>query len=98
MGYFIDLLLREAGWALAQKRDREFDVSGMPNTQGKSFVDYVLWGDDGLPPAMVEAKRTKKNAPIAQQQARLYADYLEKQIRATPRDLLRQRLRALAVG
>ena len=47
--YFIDLLLKEAGWPLDQPRDREFEVSGMPNEQGKGFVDYVLWGDDGKP-------------------------------------------------
>jgi len=45
--YFIDLLLKEAGWPLDQPRDREFEVAGMPNNQGKGFVDYVLWGDDG---------------------------------------------------
>ena len=52
---FIDVLLKEAGWTLAQARDREFEVAGMPNNQGKGFVDYVLWGDDGKPLALVEA-------------------------------------------
>ena len=37
--YFIDLLLKEAGWPLDQTRDREFEVSGMPNNQGKGFVE-----------------------------------------------------------
>jgi len=40
--YFIDLLLKEAGWALNQPQDREFAVSGMPNQQGTGFVDYVV--------------------------------------------------------
>jgi type I restriction enzyme R subunit len=75
--YFIDLLLKEAGWALDQTRDREFEVSGMPNTQEKGFVDYVLWGDDGKPLGLVEAKRTKRDARAGQQQAKLYADCLE---------------------
>jgi type I restriction enzyme R subunit len=75
--YFIDLLLGEAGWPLDQKRDREYEVTGMPSEQGKGFVDYVLWGDDGIPLALVEAKRTKKSAKIGQQQAKLYADCLE---------------------
>src|SRR5271169_1487808 len=44
---FIDLMLKEAGWPLDQKRDTEFPVTGMPNAQGEGFVDYVLWGDDG---------------------------------------------------
>jgi type I restriction enzyme R subunit len=75
---FIDLLLAEAGWPLDQTRDREFPVQGMPNAEGKGFVDYVLWGDDGLPLAVVEAKRTRKDALVGQQQAKLYADCLEK--------------------
>jgi type I restriction enzyme R subunit len=76
--FFIDLLLKEAGWALDQTRDREYEVSGMPNNQGKGFVDYVLWGDDGLPLALIEAKRTKRDPRVGQQQAKLYADCLEK--------------------
>lgn len=74
---FIDLLLREAGWPLDQSRDREFPVEGMPNAEGFGFVDYVLWGDDGRPLAVVEAKRTRKSAQVGQQQAKLYADCLE---------------------
>ena len=74
---FIDLLLKEAGWALDQKRDREFEVQGMPNNEGKGFVDYVLWSGE-IPMAIVEAKRTRRSAQEGQQQARLYADCLEK--------------------
>ncbi len=75
--YFIDLLLKEAGWPLDQPRDREYPVSGMPNEKGEGFVDYVLWGDDGKPLGLVEAKRTKRDARVGQQQAKLYADCLE---------------------
>lgn len=75
--YFIDLLLKEAGWSLADQRDREFPVTGMPNEKGEGFVDYVLWGDDGRPLGLVEAKRTKKSAKVGRQQAKLYADCLE---------------------
>ena len=75
--YFIDLLLREAGWPLANKQDREYEVAGMPNNKGVGYVDYVLWGDDGLPLAVVEAKRTRKDARVGQRQAELYADCLE---------------------
>jgi type I restriction enzyme R subunit len=82
--YFIDLLLKEAGWPLDQARDREYEVSGMPNEQGKGFVDYVLWGDDGKPLAVLEAKRTKKSPQIGQQQAKFYADCLEKQFGRRP--------------
>lgn len=74
---FIDLLLAEAGWPLDQERDREFPLKGMPSTSGDGFADYVLWGDDGLPLAVIEAKRTKRDARVGQQQAKLYADCLE---------------------
>jgi type I restriction enzyme R subunit len=82
--YFIDLLLKEAGWPLDQTRDREFEVSGMPNQKDKGFVDYVLWGDDGKPLGLVEAKRTRRDARVGQQQAKLYADCLERQFGQRP--------------
>lgn len=74
---FIDYYLREAGWALDQPDDLEFRVEGMPNAEGVGFVDYVLWGADGKPLGLVEAKRTRKDARQGQQQAKLYADCLE---------------------
>ncbi|WP_370891268.1 DEAD/DEAH box helicase family protein [Janibacter sp. GXQ6167] len=73
---FIDADLLEAGWALTAGRDREFPVTGMPNQSGDGFVDYVLWGDDGLPLAVIEAKRSRKDPAVGQQQAKLYADCL----------------------
>ena len=82
--YFIDLLLKEAGWALDQPRDREFELSGMPNNQGIGFVDYVLWGNDGKPLGIVEAKRARRDAAVAQQQAKLYADCLERMFGQRP--------------
>ncbi|MBI3269377.1 MAG: DEAD/DEAH box helicase family protein [Planctomycetes bacterium] len=82
--FFIDLLLKEAGWPLDQPRDREYEVAGMPNAQEKGLVDYVLWGDNGRPLAVVEAKRTRKSAQIGRQQAKLYADCLEREFGRRP--------------
>ncbi len=76
--HYIDGMLHEAGWALDKSEDREFEVTGMPNEKGLGYVDYVLWGEDGKPLAVVEAKRTSKDPRIGQQQAKLYADCLEK--------------------
>lgn len=81
--YFIDLLLKEAGWELDQK-NFEIEVAGMPNNAGVGFVDYVLWGDDGKPLALIEAKRTRRDAKVGQQQAKLYADCLEAQYQQRP--------------
>ncbi len=75
---FIDLLLREAGWTFVKPgHDTEYPVTGMPTKKGDGFVDYVLWGDDGKPLGLVEAKRTRRDGREGQQQARLYADCLE---------------------
>ncbi|SMP40736.1 type I restriction enzyme, R subunit [Desulfonatronum zhilinae] len=75
--YLIDMDLRRAGWPLDQARDCEYEVHGMPNKQGIGYVDYVLWGDDGKPLAVVEAKKTTVDPALGQQQAKLYADCLE---------------------
>ncbi|MCO6184833.1 DEAD/DEAH box helicase family protein [Rhizobium sp. L1K21] len=81
---WIDTYLKEAGWPLDQTRDREYPVTGMPNKEGNGFVDYVLWGDDGKPLALIEAKRTKRDPRAGQQQAKLYADCLEAQFGQRP--------------
>ncbi|MHA1809402.1 MAG: DEAD/DEAH box helicase family protein [Candidatus Heimdallarchaeaceae archaeon] len=75
---FIDLMLREAGWDPKALNVAEYPVTGMPYGTGDGFVDYVLWGKDGLPLAVVEAKRTKKSPQAGKQQAKLYADCLER--------------------
>ena len=75
--YLIDVDLQRAGWPLDQKRDREYEVTGMPNKKGVGYVDYVLWGDDGKPLAVVEAKRTTADPKVGQQQAKIYADCME---------------------
>ncbi|WP_350333153.1 DEAD/DEAH box helicase family protein [Coralliovum pocilloporae] len=77
----IDVMLREAGWDPKAENVEEFPVTGMPTTSGsrdgKGFVDYVLWGDNGKPLALVEAKRTRVDPRNGKQQAALYADCLE---------------------
>ena len=70
----------------------------MPNNQGMGFVDYVLWGDDGKPLALIEAKRTTKSAkrrPAAGQALRRLP---RSDVRAAPGHLLFQWLRALDLG
>lgn len=80
---FIDLDLKIAGWDSKNIRE-EVEVKGMPNTQETGHVDYVLYGENGKPLAVVEAKRTSKDAKIGQQQAKLYADCLEKEYAQRP--------------
>lgn len=84
----IDLLLKEAGWDdLKQGKDIEFEVKGMPlstNPSGIGYVDYVLWGKDGLPLAVVEAKKSLYDAAKGKHQAFLYANCLEEMFGQRP--------------
>ena len=76
------MLLKEAGWNnLTEGKEVEYEVKGMPistNPSGIGYVDYVLWGDDGNPLAVIEAKSASKDPKKGKQQAVLYADCLEK--------------------
>ena len=81
--HLIDLALREAGWNKLQfGRELEYPVVDMPisksNPQGNGFADYVLWDDNGLPLAVIEAKRTGLDPDKGRIQARLYADAIER--------------------
>lgn len=81
---YIDALLREAGWNPDAPNVAEYAVTGMPNDPGIGYVDYLLWGDDGKPLAVVEAKKTLIDPHVGQHQAELYADCLEKKFGQRP--------------
>ena len=81
---FIDLDLEIAGWEFGKNIVEELEVSNMTPTQDKGFVDYVLFGENGKPLAVVEAKRTSKDAKYGQQQAKLYADCCEREYAQRP--------------
>ncbi|MFM7265167.1 MAG: DEAD/DEAH box helicase family protein, partial [Cyanobium sp.] len=81
---YIDLYLEEAGWVHGHSCTHEHEVQGMPNTTGQGFVDYVLWGDDGKPLGLVEAKRSSRDPMEGQRQAELYADCLEQRYGQRP--------------
>ncbi len=75
---YIDVELKLSGWTFGKDIQIEVEVNGMPNESGLGYVDYVLYGDNGKPLAVVEAKRTSVDEKKGQQQAKLYADCLEK--------------------
>ena len=76
---YIDAMLRDAGWQLGVDWLEEVELQGMPNQAQVGFADYVLYGDNGKPLAVIEAKRTSVDPAKGRQQAKLYADLLEKQ-------------------
>ncbi|MBQ8298741.1 MAG: DEAD/DEAH box helicase family protein [Clostridia bacterium] len=81
---YIDSMLEEAGWRRGENWLDEKEVLGMPNKSEVGYVDYVLYDDMNKPLALVEAKRTCKDVAIGRQQAKLYADLLEKEYGRRP--------------
>ncbi|MGU8938329.1 DEAD/DEAH box helicase family protein [Clostridium perfringens] len=81
---YIDVELKLSGWTFGKDVLIEVEIPGMPNNSGIGFADYVLYGDNGKPLAVVEAKRTSVDEKKGEQQAKLYADCLEKQYGQRP--------------
>lgn len=75
---YIDVDLKLLGWVFGDDVQEEVELYGMPNNEEKGYADYVLYGKDGLPLAIIEAKRTSKDPKTGTQQAKLYAGCLEK--------------------
>lgn len=81
---YIDVELKLSGWTFGKDVGIEVEIPGMPNDSGIGFADYVLYGDNGKPLAVVEAKRISVDEKKGEQQAKLYADCLEKQYGQRP--------------
>lgn len=85
---YIDVDMKSMGWKFTGADadvQEEYPVEGMAGVVGQmGYVDYVLFGKDGLPLAVVEAKRTSKDPNIGRKQAVLYADCLERKFGRRP--------------
>ena len=81
---YIDTMLVDAGWKEGVNWFNEVELNGMPNASGVGYADYVLYGDDQKPLAVIEAKRTCVDVAKGRQQAKLYADILEKYTHRRP--------------
>jgi len=95
---YIDVMLQDAGWQRGKNWLDEYKIDEMPNKSGQDagasslrskrpaygIADYVLFGDDGIPLAVIEAKRTSANVEKGRQQAVLYANFLEKKFGQRP--------------
>lgn len=81
---YIDTMLLDAGWVKGVDWLEEVELAGMPNQAQVGFADYVLYDDDGKALAVVEAKRTSVDVAKGRQQAKLYADLLERQYGRRP--------------
>ena len=85
---YIDAMLLSMDWELEGPHSdvaQEYEVDGMAGVPGqKGYVDYVLWGRDGKPLAVVEAKKASKDPNTGRTQARLYADCLQRRFGQRP--------------
>lgn len=85
---FIDVDLKLLGWKFDGADadvQMEYEVEGMAGVPGqKGRADYVLFGRDGLPLAVIEAKRAGKDPNSGRTQAALYADCLERKFGRRP--------------
>lgn len=89
---YIDLMLSEAGWDVLSIKGQvqpgkaciEVELKGMPNDQETGYADYVLFGLNGKPLAVIEAKRTTVSPMQGKHQAELYADCLEAEYGVRP--------------
>ena len=81
---YIDFMLEDAGWVEGKDWQNEVELYGMPNKSEVGYADYVLFGDDGKPLAVLEAKRTCVDVAKGRQQAKLYADLLEQKYGRRP--------------
>ncbi|MBU1697280.1 MAG: restriction endonuclease subunit R, partial [Proteobacteria bacterium] len=86
----IDVKLGKAGWNINDKTQviEEFDIHvGLPDCveepvtpfQGHQFSDYVLLGKNGKPLAVIEAKKTSKDAELGREQAKQYCSNIQKE-------------------
>lgn len=86
----IDSLIADAGWQVASNGvstsevGQETEVKHQPTSTGLGYADYVLWDDNGLPLAVIEAKKTSVDPEIGRKQAASYADGLEKEFGQRP--------------
>lgn len=87
----IDKRLGRAGWNVDDPGmvSQEFDIYLGPQQgnvvkeprseyDGHQFADYLLLGKDSKPLAVVEAKKTSKDAQLGQEQALQYAQNIKK--------------------
>lgn len=81
---YIDSMLKDAGWVEGENWINEVELGGMPNKSETGYADYVLYDDMHKPLAVIEAKRTCADVAKGRQQAKLYADILEKQYKRRP--------------
>jgi len=81
---YIDLVIENEGWTIGEDCMPELEISGVSTPSGKGKADYVLYGDNGVPLAVIEAKKLNIDPMTGKNQAKEYADALEKKYGVRP--------------
>lgn len=81
---YIDDMITDGGFKIGKDCREEVEIGEMPNAKGKGYADYVLYDDFNVPLAVIEAKRYSVDPSVGRQQAKLYADFLEKKYGRRP--------------
>ena len=81
---YIDLVIENEGWTIGEDCMPEVEISGVSTPSGKGKADYVLYGDNGVPLAVIEAKKLNIDPMTGKNQAKEYADALEKKYGVRP--------------
>lgn len=97
---YIDVDLKNAGYKLNRYKDNlghgrpvanevcvEIEVHNLPN-QSVGYIDYVIYDRTQMPIAVIEAKRTSISEEAGAQQARDYADALQKELNLNYRPII----------
>ena len=74
----------KSGIVMPSKACCEIPIKDMPNASGIGFCDYVLYGKDGKPLAIVEAKKTSVEAVVGVEQVKTYGECMRKQYGYVP--------------
>src|SRR5262245_23813327 len=85
-GAQINPQLEAAGWNLADNTQVRFEVPvvGYNPQPWNGFTDYCLYDPDGSVLAVIEAKKTARNARDGEEQLRQYIDEITKKQGAAP--------------
>lgn len=82
--WLIDRDLRSAGWVVPPNAGsdehvgQEVEINHQGTATGLGYADYVLWDDNHKPLAVIEAKKATVDVEVGRNQAKDYADGLEK--------------------
>jgi len=81
---YTETALAHAGWRIGVNCFAEYPLRGLPTQNGVGYADYVLCNPDGTPVALIESQAVDEDVALGRQQAKLYADALEKKTGIRP--------------